>query len=195
MKKSLVFYCADEARILGLTQSVIYNQLRYWINFNEKRNQNYFDGCYWTFFNINQLEDLLGIPSRTLYDNLRSLEKKGFIKTGNYNKLRYDRTKWYSLTQLTPLESNTDYISTIMEPVPPTTETNLPNTEPVDDNYGIHTSQLRKSDNNTRVVKESKRKGNKESNKNSNNNTNSGDFLEIDIFDKLDLARRAGITL
>lgn len=190
MKKNMVFYDPEEARILGLTQAVIYYQLRYWINFNEKRNQNYHDGCYWTFFNIKNLEDLLGVPSKTLYDNLIKLESKGYIKTGNYNKLKFDRTKWYALTETKPLEVDKDI---------PYLNNRLPIHDYGNDNSRLQNSQFTISDDNTREVKYSNNNSNNSSKNNSNisSNTNSTDFLthqysEQEFFE--DYLKRKGLV-
>ena len=37
------------------------------------------------------------ITKKSVGDKFRSLEKKGILIVGNFNKLKYDRTKWYSI--------------------------------------------------------------------------------------------------
>jgi hypothetical protein len=59
----------------------------------------YKDGHSWCYFSISELQEKYysHLSSSTLYRVLKGLEDDKLIITGNYNKLRYDRTKWYRI--------------------------------------------------------------------------------------------------
>ena len=72
----------------------------YWVKLNEANETNYFDGDYWTYNSHRAYGELFPYMSkRQIETALQKLIENGLIKTGNYNKLAYDRTLWYALTQ------------------------------------------------------------------------------------------------
>lgn len=72
----------------------------YWVKQNEANETNYFDGDYWTYNSHRAYGELFPYMSkRQIETALQKLIGSGLIKTGNYNKLAYDRTLWYALTQ------------------------------------------------------------------------------------------------
>lgn len=92
------------AKDVGTDSAIILENIIYWIDKNYQNQKNketkpsYNDGDWWTY---NSLEAFLGqftwLTQDQLRTRLKNLEDKGYIKTGNYNKVRYDRTKWYAL--------------------------------------------------------------------------------------------------
>ncbi len=86
------------AEILGLNNSIIIQQLHYWVVKNKKNNHNFYDGRYWVFNSYNEWAKVFpfwGI--RTIKRIFKELEDANIILTSNYNKMRMDRTKWYTL--------------------------------------------------------------------------------------------------
>jgi hypothetical protein len=167
-EKKPVFYYGAEASVLGVVKAVLYNQVRYFTTACPDP-KHFFENSHWVRFSIESLSSFTGIPLKTIYDNLRGLEKDGYIKTGNFNKLKYDRTKWYSLTDK-PLEPK---IKQADIPLPNST---LPFNNLRNELDEIVSSQLTISEHNTY----NNLNNNLDNNKNiinKNNNTNSGDFL------------------
>lgn len=90
----------DIAIKYGVDEAIMINHLFFWILHNEANEKNFYEGYYWTFNTVSAFEKLFPYWSRRQIDRiLKSLETKGLILTGNYNKSTYDRTKWYTLTE------------------------------------------------------------------------------------------------
>ena len=88
------------AKEYGLLEAIIINNLFFWIEKNKANNVNYYDGTYWTYNSIKALNELFPYASeRKISYALKHLEEEEIIKTGNYNKLAYDRTLWYAFTE------------------------------------------------------------------------------------------------
>lgn len=81
---------------VGLNEAIILQQIYYWTDINEKRKQNFADGHYWVYNSCRQWrEQFPWLSERTIQRLFSSLEKRGLIISGTYNKLKMDRTKWY----------------------------------------------------------------------------------------------------
>ena len=88
------------AQIYGVNAAVLLENIGYWIKQNEANETNYFDGKYWTFNSRRAYRELFPYMSERQIDTaFRKLIDDGLIVTGNYNKVAYDRTLWYALTQ------------------------------------------------------------------------------------------------
>ena len=90
----------DIATKYGIAEAILLGYFYYWIVKNEISDINFYDGHYWTFSTIRELakkHPYLSVP--TIHRILRKLEDEGLILTGNYNKISYDKTKWYTLTE------------------------------------------------------------------------------------------------
>jgi hypothetical protein len=82
----------------GLEEAVMLQNLVFWCRRNRANEQHYFDGHYWTYNSASAFTKLFSFWSKPqIYRILNSLEKQGAIISGTYNKLAYDRTKWYSV--------------------------------------------------------------------------------------------------
>jgi hypothetical protein len=88
------------AELYSVEGAVVIENLYFWISKNEANEKHFYDGEYWTYNSIKAFSKLFPFwTQRQLERILNNLEKNGAIKTGNYNKVGYDRTKWYSLTE------------------------------------------------------------------------------------------------
>lgn len=93
--------CFDSkiAKEYGINVAIILDKLYHWIEHNKTNNKNFYDGRYWTYNSMDawcKLIDFMTI--NTIRRTLEKMEKEGLIITGNYNQSKYDRTKWYALT-------------------------------------------------------------------------------------------------
>lgn len=88
------------AKRYGVNTAVLFENIGYWIKQNEANGTNFYDGTYWTFNSRRAYRELFPYMSERQIDSaFRKLIDDGLLKTGNYNKLAYDRTLWYALTQ------------------------------------------------------------------------------------------------
>ena len=83
------------AELLGdLDEAVILQQIHYWL---EKR-LNIKDGHSWVYNSMVEWnKQFPWLSLKTLKRKFKSLEDKGLLITGNYNKAKFDRTKWYRI--------------------------------------------------------------------------------------------------
>lgn len=90
----------DIATEYGINAAILFENICYWIKQNEANETNFFDGDYWTYNSKKAFAELFPYMSeRQVRTALDKLIENNLIKTGNYNKLTYDRTLWYALTQ------------------------------------------------------------------------------------------------
>lgn len=90
----------NKAVILGVDGSIMIENIHYWISLNRTNNINFYDGEYWTYNSKKTFSELFPFwTEKQVRRVLDNLIKDGYLKTGNYNKLKYDRTLWYTLTE------------------------------------------------------------------------------------------------
>ena len=81
----------DEANVLGF--------VAYWVRNNRDNGKNFYDGKYWTYNSAEALTNQFPYWTRRQISGIiERLEKIGAIVKGNYNKNKFDRTSWYTLT-------------------------------------------------------------------------------------------------
>jgi hypothetical protein len=86
------------AKKIGLNESIILQQLHYWLEINRKAGRNQRSGYYWTYNTYEEWQQQFPFWSlSTIKRTFAKLEKGKFIITDNYNKLKIDRTKWYRI--------------------------------------------------------------------------------------------------
>lgn len=79
---------------IGLTESVVLQQLHYWLN----KSEHVHEGRKWVYNTYKDWEKQLPFWSDTTIKRaILKLEKMGIIISGNFNKLPIDKTKWYSI--------------------------------------------------------------------------------------------------
>jgi hypothetical protein len=85
----------------GVNQSILLEHLWWWHKKNIKSKGSLIDGRIWsynTYATYHEIFPYLSIRQiRLAFDRL---EEMGLIVTGNYNKFKFDKTKWYALTDL-----------------------------------------------------------------------------------------------
>ncbi|MDQ0253921.1 hypothetical protein J2S74_001293 [Evansella vedderi] len=129
---------------IGLNEAIILQQIYYWNELNKKTGKNYKVGYYWTYNSYEEWKEQFPFWSTsTIKRIMESLEVKKLIVTGNYNKLKIDRRKWYRVNypvlealekipldqiDLTNLASWYDHLSTLNLPLPETKSKNTSRT-------------------------------------------------------------------
>lgn len=94
------------AAVLGSAdEAIVLQQLHYWLS---RTNNVQSDGHKWIYNSMaDWLKQFPWINSRnTLSGYFNDLEKRGLVITGNFNKVKFDKTKWYRINYdaLTDLE-------------------------------------------------------------------------------------------
>jgi hypothetical protein len=89
---AVLFRCANTATII--------NDLIHWRKKNIGNNTNCFEGNYWTYMTVKAWNEKYPyITPDVIRGILDRLEENNYIVTGNFNETKYDRTKWYALTE------------------------------------------------------------------------------------------------
>lgn len=85
----------------GVDEAIIIENLYFWIAKNKANKKHFYDGYYWTYNSTRAFKELFTYWSERQIDRiLKSLNDKGAILIGNYNKAGYDRTRWFTLSTL-----------------------------------------------------------------------------------------------
>ena len=98
--------------LVGINEAVILQQIHYWCETNRKAGRNFHDGRYWTYNTFDQwAEEFPWLSKRHIQNLFAKLEKNGYLISGNYNQIKMDRTKWYTINydkikQNQPLRKN-----------------------------------------------------------------------------------------
>lgn len=83
----------------GIECAILLKNIYFWIEKNRANEKHFHDGNYWTYNSIKAFTELFPyISEKKARNALKKLENNGLIITGNYNKLSYDRTTWYAVT-------------------------------------------------------------------------------------------------
>ena len=96
-----MIYSFDEevAKEVGVNAAIILDKFTWWIRQNEANERNYHDGRYWTYNSTKALTSMFPFFSdKQIGRILKKLINDGYLMTGNYNKIAFDRTLWYALT-------------------------------------------------------------------------------------------------
>ena len=98
------YFNVGDAKSYGVDEAIMLQNIKHWISRNVANNTNFHDGRYWTFNSAQAYSIMFPFWSeRQIRRILQSLVRQGVILTGNYNKIAYDRTYWYSLSDKTLL--------------------------------------------------------------------------------------------
>lgn len=90
----------DIAKIYGVNAAILLKHIGHWIEKNKANDKHFYDGNYWTYNSVKAFKELFPYMSeKVIRTTLKKLEDNGIIVTGNYNKVAYDRTTWYALTE------------------------------------------------------------------------------------------------
>lgn len=83
------------AKALGnVDKAIILQQIQYWIN----RSDHVHDGYRWVYNTVASWhEQFPWLSEKTVQRYLKDLEDKGILISGNYNRYKFDRTKWYRI--------------------------------------------------------------------------------------------------
>lgn len=95
------------AIMIGLNESIILQQLHYWL----QRSKNIREDRKWVYFTYDQLVEQFPFFSKsTIRRAISYLENSDFITSNNFNKMKIDHTKWYTINyeNVNELKNNED---------------------------------------------------------------------------------------
>lgn len=82
------------AKEIGLNEAIMLQQMHYWL----LKSANEFTGVKWFYKTLEEWQTEFPFWSvMTIRRTLGSLEKQKIIKIGNFNKKKFDKTKWYTI--------------------------------------------------------------------------------------------------
>ena len=97
-----MIYSFDEevAKEVGVNSAIILDKFIWWIRQNEANGRNFRDGRYWTYNSTKALTNMFPFfNAKQIGRILKKLINDGYLMTGSYNKIAFDRTLWYALTE------------------------------------------------------------------------------------------------
>ena len=94
------FLNVEVASDVEVNAAIVFERMVFWISHNKINGKNFKDNTFWTYSTqadiAKEFEYFTVKHCRTAIDKLI---ENGYIKTGNYNRHKYDRTRWFALTE------------------------------------------------------------------------------------------------
>ena len=119
IKESPVMIIPSLAVKIGLNEAVVLQQIHYWLGISKHQ----IEGRTWVYNTYEEWQKQLPFWSvSTIKRTILSLEMKGLLLSANFNAMKMDKTKWYSIDyeKLQELEN-----STIERPESPMEDTTI----------------------------------------------------------------------
>lgn len=142
------------AQLYGVDEAIMINNFIHWDAQNKANNTNFHDGRYWTYNSKRAYTELFPFwTEKQIRRILESLLDKGIIIKGNYNKLAYDHTNWYSLNLETicpngpiDLTKQSNRLDQMGQPIPYLNPYLKPNHKQEDSQFNKLNNESNKSD-------------------------------------------------
>ncbi len=97
--KTDFFFNGESAKKYGVVEACVLHHLVFWVHKNALNKVNIHEGKVWTYNSVKAFTGIFPFLSADQVRRvLRNLEKRGAIEIGSFNKLGFDRTKWYTIT-------------------------------------------------------------------------------------------------
>ena len=101
-KTQMHHFDVEDAMKYGVEKAVVLSNIRFWLNNNKNKDLSTVkhDGYYWMYNTARDMSNVLPYFTQSKVQRLlKQLEDDGILIVGNYNKVKYDRTKWYTLSE------------------------------------------------------------------------------------------------
>ena len=98
----------------GLQQAVVLQHIIWWVLRNGVYGKNFRDNRFWTYNSVKAFKhEFPFLTQKQIRKCLQDLKNDGAVLVGSYNKMRADRTKWYTLSDalLLDVKGNPTYKS------------------------------------------------------------------------------------
>ena len=107
---SQLSFNVNAAKLHGVEGAVLLSHIVYWVYRNTHNNRNTIGGKTWTYNSAQSFAKLFPFwNSQKIRRLLKKLEDENAIIVGCHNKAKYDRTKWFALTNQTLSLYGTDF--------------------------------------------------------------------------------------
>ena len=103
-KPQMHHFDIEDAMRYGVEKAIVLSNIRFWLNNNKNKDLSTVkhDGYYWMYNTAKDMSNVLPYFTQSKVQRLlKQLEYDGVLIVGNYNKVKYDRTKWYTLSEFT----------------------------------------------------------------------------------------------
>jgi len=95
----------DHAKSYGVEEAIMLKNFIFWIKTNKANRKHSHDEKWWTYNSAKDYVDIFPFWNEGKIQRIiHSLINQKVIKTGNYNKTKYDRTRWFCLVDESMLE-------------------------------------------------------------------------------------------
>lgn len=121
-------FTVEIAATAGVHAAIVFDNLAYWIKRNTLTGRNERRGVYWTYGTHKDLAaQFTYLSEKQVRTALNKLISHEYIQAGRFNKHKYDRTNWYTLTEkgervvndgLTKKPKEAEAIAETGEPIP-----------------------------------------------------------------------------
>ena len=94
-------FSVEFAERFGIVEALLLDYFFFWINNSQKKKEKdkYHAGRYWVYGSVRKIAEAHPYLSRAkVHRALKKLEEAGAIKTDAFNKMCWDKTTWYTLT-------------------------------------------------------------------------------------------------
>lgn len=111
----------DIATKYWIEEAIIINNLKHWLIKNIANEVNLYDWYYWTYNSSSAFSKIFPYMSaKKISRILLNLEEKEIIKSWNYNKSPYDKTKWYTIRQKEIIDCSflSNRVTESVQPIP-----------------------------------------------------------------------------
>lgn len=106
-------FSIEDAKKHGVEKALIINHFRFFLKCHQSNGTHQYDGYTWAYNTAKSLNELMPyLNTKSIQRWLVELEQDGILKSGNYNKLGIDKTKWYTMPEfaitqkVTPITQN-----------------------------------------------------------------------------------------
>ena len=99
MKNYKYFFSREVAEAVGVEKATLMEYIAHGVEWAENNQKNFHDGYYCTYNSCRAMTERYSFwKERKINRMLKELADDGYIIRGNYNKVAYDRTLWYTLS-------------------------------------------------------------------------------------------------
>lgn len=89
----------DIASVVGVNAALIYECICFWLIINKNNHRNEIENKNWVYMSVENFTEKLPFLSKSqVRTALDKLLKIGILVRDNYNRLSYDKTSWYTVS-------------------------------------------------------------------------------------------------
>jgi hypothetical protein len=89
----------DVACNVGVEEAILLHNISFWCSHNEMNRRNFYENRYWTYNSAEAFSKQFPFWNAKKIDRmLDKLVQEGYIVISNFNSSKFDRTRWFSVT-------------------------------------------------------------------------------------------------